>query len=114
MSPVKPLMKPMIVGETASPRAWMMRMFRAKALARIDGCVTLARIVLVGPVLKNKQKQARKMKIQAAGNGVQRAHRIKGKATPIAMADTRKYAPGILALSLSPAMPPRMVAPRPD
>src|SRR5262249_17873934 len=69
MSPVKPLIRPMSGGEMASPRAWMTRMFRANALARTDGCVTLARIVLVGPVLKNRQKHARKMNTQASGNG---------------------------------------------
>src|SRR5262245_1294468 len=88
--PVKPLIRPIIVGEIASPRAWMIRMLRANALARMDGCVTLARMVLVGPVLKNKQKQARKMNAHAVGNGNHSAARMNGNASPMAMADTRK------------------------
>ena len=46
-------------GLIASPRAWMTKMFSANAVARMTGGVTLARIVLLGPVLKNRQKTAR-------------------------------------------------------
>jgi hypothetical protein len=35
-------------------------MFNAKPVARMAGCVTFARTVLVGPVLKKRQKQAKK------------------------------------------------------
>ena len=47
-------MAPMIQGEMASPNAWMMKMLMAKALARMAGWVTLAKMVFVGPVLKNR------------------------------------------------------------
>src|SRR5687767_9462699 len=57
------LIQPMIGGLMASPRAWMTKMFSANAVARMWGGVTLARIVLLGPVLKNRQKTARNRKI---------------------------------------------------
>ena len=65
----------------------------AKALARIDGCVTLARMVLVGPVLKNRQNTARNTKIQAVGNGCQIISSTIGKPSSMATPDTRKYEP---------------------
>src|SRR4051794_828732 len=46
---------PMMTGEMASPSAWMTRMLTANAVARSSGRVTLARMVLLGPVLKNRQ-----------------------------------------------------------
>ena len=39
-------------GEITSPNAWMIKMLIAKALARTAGGVTLARMVLEGPVLE--------------------------------------------------------------
>src|SRR4029079_15230744 len=91
----------------------MTRMFTAYAVARIAGGVTLAMIVLVGPVLKKRQKQARKIKTHASGNGTHSIARNNGKPMNIAMADTRKYDPGKRLRSLSPAMPPSNVAARP-
>src|SRR5262249_3464459 len=69
---------PMIGGEMASPSTWMMKMLMANAAARIDGWVTLARTVLVGPVLKKRQKQVMKISTQARGNGVNRTVRKSG------------------------------------
>src|SRR3954451_10669116 len=96
-------------GEMASPRAWMRRMYNAKALARTDGCVTFARMVFVGPVLKNRQKTVRKTKIHAQGNGRYRNPRIIGKPRSMAQPETRKYEPGKRGRSQSPASPPRIV-----
>ena len=56
-------------GEIASPRMWIAKMFKANAVARTDGCVTFARIALVGPVLKNRKNIAMKTMTQAHGNG---------------------------------------------
>ena len=85
-----PAMSPMINGEMASPKAWMMKIFTAKALARIAGCVTLARMVLVGPVLKYRQKTLKKTKSHAQGNGVQSTNKIIGKASNIDNPETTK------------------------
>src|SRR5688500_10084641 len=59
--------QPMAGGEMASPNVWMMRMLSAKAVERMCGGVTLARIVLLGPVLKNRQKTASATKTHASG-----------------------------------------------
>ena len=67
-----------------------MKMLMAKAVARIAGGVTLAKMVLVGPVLKNRKKTARKMKIQLAGKGTLRTSKITGKAISILTPETRK------------------------
>src|SRR5438067_1631251 len=100
--PLASVMAPMTNGEITSPRAWMTRMFKAKALARIEGCVTLARMVFVGPVKKNKQKHARKMKIHAQGNGIYSMATDSGNPMSIAAPETRKYDPGKRGRSLSP------------
>jgi hypothetical protein len=47
----------------------MRRMFTAKAVARMPGAVTLARMVLLGPVLKKRKNSAQKTATQAAGKG---------------------------------------------
>src|SRR5260370_9911299 len=91
--PLASVMAPMTNGEITSPRAWMTRMFKAKALARIEGCVTLARMVFVGPVLKNKQKQAKKMKIHAQGNGIYSMAIENGNPMRIAAPEPTKYEP---------------------
>src|SRR5208282_3459690 len=89
-------------------------MFRAKPLARTEGCVTFAKIVLVGPVLKNRQNTARKAKTHAPGKGTTRNRSIIGKPKSMAPPDTRKYEPGKRLQRRSPAMPPRIVAIRPE
>jgi len=61
------LRTPMTTGEITSPRRWITKILSANPAARMEGCVTLARIVLVGPVLKNRQKQARKISTQPRG-----------------------------------------------
>jgi hypothetical protein len=68
----------------------MMKIFRAKALARILGEVTLARIVLLGPVFRNNTKTARKITTQQAGNGVTNINPINGTAVSIPIPDTQK------------------------
>ena len=57
----------------------MKKMLTAKAVARIGAGVTFARIVLLGPVLKNRQKHAAKITIQHAGNGVTSISSVKTK-----------------------------------
>src|SRR5438309_981505 len=103
----------MIGGEMASPREWMMRIFKAKPLARTEGCVTLARIVLVGPVLKNRQKTAKKTKIQAYGKGVARKPSSMGKPNSMAIPEARKYDPENRGRNQSPTSPPESVANKP-
>jgi hypothetical protein len=57
----------------------------------MEGCVTLARIVFVGPVLKNKQKQAKKTSTQMAhGKGALSAARNIGNPRIIALPETKK------------------------
>src|SRR4051812_38177271 len=82
-------------GDIASPKTWMKKMFIAKAVARTVGRVTLARIVLLGPVLKNKKKTAMKITTQAAGNGVRSISSTNGQAMKIPAAETMKYAPPV-------------------
>src|SRR3954470_15148369 len=88
----------------------MRKMFSANAVDRIDGAVTFARIVLLGPVLKNRKKSAAKITAQAAGNGVYSIRITHGAATRIAAPDTRKYEPGKRERNRSPAIPPSSVA----
>src|SRR5436309_9936890 len=92
----------------------MIRMFRAKAEARIEGGETLARMVFVGPVLKNRQKTAANISTHASGNGVKRIKTNSGNASNIPAPETRKYEPGKRDRSRSPAIPPSSVANRPD
>src|SRR5260370_34239390 len=80
----------------------MRRMLRAKALARTEGCVTLARMVLVGPVLKNRQKTAKNMNIQAKGKSVHKKPRTMGKPTSMAGTENRKKEPGKRGPNQSP------------
>src|SRR5688572_26636312 len=84
------LIQPMTGGLMASPRAWMTKMFSANAVARMLGGVTLARIVLLGPVLKNRQNTARNTKIQAYGNGVYSTASNMGNPVNSPAAETRK------------------------
>src|SRR5215831_20855491 len=56
-------------GATASPSAWIIKMFNAKAVARTDGRVTFASAVFEGPVLKKRKKSAINISPQASGNG---------------------------------------------
>src|SRR5579875_3767332 len=84
----------------------MTRMLSAKALARMDGWVTLARIVLLGPVLKNRQNMATNSNHQAYGKGVLSMAIQAGSAMSMAAPETRKYEPENLARNLSPTMPP--------
>ena len=83
----------MITGDMTSPRAWMTKMFSAKPTARIEGCVTFARIVLVGPVLKNRQKTVRKIRTHIQGNGAWRAARMMGKPSEHRRAGHEKIGP---------------------
>ncbi len=50
---------PSIVGETASPKAWIKKIFTAKAMARMDGFVILTIMVFNGPVFRNRKNSAR-------------------------------------------------------
>jgi|SRR5664279_2406061 len=70
------------------------KIFTAKPVAQIDGCVTFARIVFVGPVLKKRQKQAAKRKTHTQGNGARNKAITNGKPASIAAPETRKYEPG--------------------
>ena len=65
-------------------------MFIAKAVARIDGLVTLARIVLLGPVLKKRKKTATKITAQQSGNGVRSMRSTNGQEMRIATPETMK------------------------
>lgn len=56
-------------GEIASPSAWMKKIFKANAEARIREPVTFASAVLAGPVLKNRKNTAPKTANQAYANG---------------------------------------------
>src|SRR5690242_3207104 len=67
---VWPAIQPIRGGEIASPRAWIRRIFSAKAVARVLAGVTLASAALAGPVLKNRKKMAKKTSTHAPGKGV--------------------------------------------
>src|SRR3954469_3065384 len=107
------LIQPIAGGLTASPSAWMMKMFIAKAVARIDGCVTFARIVLLGPVLKNRKNTAPKIQTHASGNGVCSISSTNGQAHKIPSPETRKYDPLKYFFSQSPTNPPDILAKNP-
>src|SRR5688572_13313239 len=81
-------MAPRTGGEIASPSAWMKRMISAKAVARTLGCVTFARMVLLGPVLKNRKNSATKTATHAAGNGRYSIAMTAGQARKIPTAET--------------------------
>src|SRR4051794_287687 len=102
--------QPMMGGLIASPSAWIAKMFSANAVARIAGGLTLAKAVLLGPVLKKRQKTARNRNTHASGNGTNSTARNKGNPASIPTADTRKYDPPYLGRRRSPAIPPRIVA----
>src|ERR1041385_725748 len=104
---------PMITGEITSPKAWITKMFNAYPPARSEGWVTLARIVLVGPVLKKRQKQVTKIIGQMSGKEQRNKATRKGKPASMARPETRKYEPEMRERSLSPARPPSKVAIRP-
>src|SRR6516164_7569946 len=91
----------------------MTRMFSTNPAARIDGWLTLARIVFVGPVLKKRQKQVTKSQTQISGKGADSVKSMNGKPTIIAVPDTRKYDPENRPRSRSPAIPPSKVADSP-
>src|SRR2546423_7234340 len=88
-------------------------MLRAKAVAGRAGWVTLASAVLVGPVLKKRQKTAKNRNAQAAGNGVCNTRSKRGNPTSIAVPETRKYEPVKRLRSQSPVIPPASVATSP-
>src|SRR4051812_4631361 len=98
-----PAIAPSSGGESASPRAWIRKMLSANAVARTFGCVTFARIVLAGPVLKNRKKTAKNSSTHANGNGVTSISNTNGQAINIPAPETMKYAPGVYRRSLSPA-----------
>ena len=68
----------------------MIKMLRANAEARMAGGATLARMVLVGPVLKNTAKTVMKMKTHASGKGSHKTSKIMGKPIIMLVAETRK------------------------
>ncbi len=61
---------PSRVGEIASPSAWMKKMFTAKAIARIEGGVTLMMTVFRGPVFRNRKNSAKNMAVMQWGSDV--------------------------------------------
>src|ERR1041385_3041610 len=88
-------------------------MFSANAVARTEGCVTLAKAVLAGPVLKKRKKTAINMKTQASGKGARTMPAANGNAIIAPIPDTRKYAPEKRLRRRSPVQPPSNVAVRP-
>src|SRR5208282_1814874 len=91
----------------------MTKMLTAKAVDRMAGWVTLARMVLEGPVLKKRQKTARKIHNHASGKGQQSMRIMNRTDNRIPAAETTKYAPRMWLRALSAAIPPRRVAVRP-
>jgi hypothetical protein len=74
LSPQRSDIHPSIVGDMASPRACIIKILTAKALARTDGCVKFTIIVLSGPVLRNRKNSAKNIAIrQLLSIGVTRA-----------------------------------------
>src|SRR5262249_56351186 len=108
-----PPTRPIIGGEMASPSRWMTRMLIANPGARNSGWVTLAMMVLVGPVLKNRKKTNIASGSHARGKGSHTTARRDGNASTIAAPETRKYDPDHRGLSTSPAHPPTSVATSP-
>src|SRR3954471_11780988 len=88
-------------------------MLIAYAVARMLGRVTFARIVLLGPVLKNRKNTAAPIAPHAYGNGSFNISRMNGHDSRIATPETQKYAPGNRSLSLSLTHPPHIVAVNP-
>src|SRR5947209_8734341 len=88
-------------------------MFNANADARTDGCVTFARAVFDGPVLKKRKNTAPNSASHVNGNGTCSIRMTNGHASRMPTADTRKYEPGKRGRNLSPAHPPANVAPSP-
>src|SRR6266496_2481517 len=78
------------------------------------GAVTLTKIVFVGPVLKNRQNTATKIKTQACGKSTAGTSSTSGKATSNDPPETRKYDPDQRTLSRSPSQPPAIVPSNPD
>src|SRR6266850_1284151 len=109
----RPAINPISGGEIASPSVWMIKMFKANAVARTAGCVTLAKIVLVGPALKNRKKTVKNKNTHAYGNGTFSISRKLGTPSSMATPLTRKYEPENRLRSMSPANPPPIVANNP-
>jgi hypothetical protein len=61
LNPLRSESHPIIIGEIASPNAWMKNIFTAKDIARMAGLVTLTMVVLSGPVLRNRKNSAKKV-----------------------------------------------------
>ena len=68
----------------------MIKILRAKAVARTDGWVTFASAVFDGPVLKKRKKIAMNIRTHAAGNGVKSIAAENGNAIKIPIPETRK------------------------
>ncbi len=77
-------------GDRASPSACIIKIFNAKAVARMDGWVTFASAVLDGPVLKNRKNIAKNRQIQAAGKGTYNIATTNGNESKIPAPETRK------------------------
>src|SRR5450631_635980 len=100
----------MMEGETASPKAWMKKMFSAKAMARIDGSVTLIMTVLRGPVLRNRKNSATKMAHrQPVRVGAMIAQTAKGVPIRKPHPETSRYPLLVLFCHRSPSQPPAIV-----
>src|ERR1700681_2195284 len=91
----------------------MIKILRAKAVARTFGSVTLASAVFEGPVLRNMKNTDPNISNHAAGNGVNNIATNKGKAAIIPTPETRKYEPAYFLRSRSPAQPPSSVETNP-
>src|SRR5437016_13321849 len=72
----------------------MIKILSAKAVARTDGCVTLASAVFDGPVLKKRKNTAMNIITQAEGNGVKSITTENGRAMITPIPEIRKYEPG--------------------
>lgn len=55
--------QPNKVGEIASPSACIKKMFMAKAIARMEGAVTLIMTVFKGPVFRNRKNSAKNIAV---------------------------------------------------
>src|SRR6266571_6135604 len=91
----------------------MTKILSAKAVARTDGCVTLASAVFEGPVLKKRKKTATNISTHAEGNGVKSIATENGKAIMTPIPEIRKYEPGKRFRRQSPKIPPESVAVKP-
>src|SRR6478609_2330503 len=106
-------MYPRVGKARTSPKAWMTRMLKAKAVARTPGIDTLANAVLDGPVLRKRKKTEMNIRTQAAGNGVNSITTNGGTARTIPTPETKKYEPGYLLRKRSPIEPPIKVESNP-